>query len=638
MKPFPFCLVCITVILLSAACKSPQAGAPAATGQARSSTPAGNATEWLVAADAGYQLRKGWEPVQIDYVYKWWGLAKPGFDWQQIRRRDGKYWKDAQELPRKSIQSFLDSIVHLYPTQALLGAATHTDDYPSIAIDVAGADGQRLLLISTSNDYGGAPWNIVYNGRLYAQYDGTLVQPLAKLFTSPRAEPAATYSPGGGQVGSIIYNTAGMPPQLVYGFTGLLPIADSFSYQANASARAIEGDIEGRSSIAQLGRMVIGRIDKLNRVLLTLPEGRELACSIETLSTHDPVGVSWSFRCPISEPAEGYYRYPLRVEFGADTGQALVTEGELQGTWRPAEPGPYLPLPAEIQQALHQSKAAREVLDAHLSAFASYAAKISAEQGPLGGTFTGEVILQGETVVEGQAWPYELRTPFEIHNGQLTRWDLSQAAVEAMLLAINQQPITHRVRAAEPIAALTLWYAEATDIAPYVIPLVGFYVDPGFSITLAKCKGLPGEGQYPQKSVPVRAFSFNGWRPQFLLIGTETIASDVDFFPSRPDRGVPLVLLPPEFDAGEAQPFGRVRMNRDVYPEDSPPELTLWLNDHASTETPITPKDLEVYTRIADALPQPVDMHFTTLWTAKNLAFGISEDGQLKVVACGVSP
>lgn len=447
----------------------------------------------------------------------------------------------------------------------------------------------------------------------------------------------ATYSSGRAEAGSIAFTTGGLPPQMVYGFTGLLPIADSFGYRADVTTGEIEGFIEGRESVAGLGNMIIGRIDELHSIQLALPGDVLIDCSIESPSTHDPAGEAWVFHCPVSGHPDGEYRYFIRVEFGTDEGETFVTEGEISGTWGPTDDIDYLPLPQEIQQALKTSDFANELLLKHAVALASYSAEISMEQGPFGGIFSGEISFFGETEIDENIRPYAVRTPFEISKNQVDRWDLSLGVLDEILSDIDGQPVTHRVREAEPEVEFTIWYAEAYDTDPYDFHLMNEYYGSGFAINLAGCGGLPGGGKYPREGAPLRAFSFEYRRPQFILIDGKAVAGDLDFWPNRTGYGAPLCLLPKEFDTGEAKPFSRVWFNRRAFWADDPPELMLWLNEDTHEDTPIDPKDLEVYTRIAELLPQTIDKTYSTLWKAENIAVDVLPDGQLKVVACEVS-
>jgi len=583
---------------------------------------------WLIATDSGYQLKPDLGVTRIEYVYKWWGLSPtPDFDWQKIEHRDGKYWSDSLEIPEPDLRAFLDALGHLLPTQSAVEHIGHTDDYPSRQIEITGSDGQHLLLFSSSNDEGGVPWNVLYNGRLYAQYDGTLIPHLARLFPSAGGMPATTFIPGN-RSKAIVYNTTGWPPQLSYGFWGLLPVADDFSYFANAISGKLEGHIVGRSSIGGYDNMVIGQIATLNSVALTLLDGSTLPCpTTATPDENDPASASWKFECLLSEHT-GPYRYPAHIEFGTVAGKTFVTTGELWGRWQAQTPmALLLPLPDELQQALNASEVARDLMRDHVPLALEYYAEIGWEGNPLTGTLSGDLTLLGETEFEGTVWPYALQTPFTVRDGQLERWEIDRANLVEFLTDVNRQPITRRVRQAIPQTKLTLWYAEEAGGGPF------------FNVTLARCAGLPGEGDYPRREVPLRAFTFHDWRPQFLLIDGKAVVSDLDFWPNNASVGAPLILLPKEFDTGAALPFSRVWLNRNTYhSSNNPPELTLWLNRDTSEETPIKPEDLEVYTRLANALPQPVNKEYSTLWEAENLTFDIQDDGQLKVVACGDKP
>ena len=58
-----------------------------------------------------------------------------------------------------------------------------------------GTDGRRVVLQSSDrSDPDLAPWNVIYNGHIYAQFDGRLADPLKELF-GPLHDPTSGGEP-----------------------------------------------------------------------------------------------------------------------------------------------------------------------------------------------------------------------------------------------------------------------------------------------------------------------------------------------------------------------------------------------------------------------------------------------------------
>ncbi len=363
-----------------------------------------NLPDLIIPGENGFRLDPNWAVARIDYVYRWWGLGDPVFDYQIIERKDDDYQKGSDLVDARSVKALLEAISRLHPTQFVLAGQSHTDDYPSWDVEITRVDGQRILIVSASTgNPGSGPWNILHNGRLYAQYDGSLAEPLANLFPGPTGSPSAFYSPGGREPGSVVFSTQGWPYQLTEGFVGLLPIADGFEYQADAALGEIRGYIQGRSSVGGFGSMIIGAITKLARVELTLNDGRGLPCETEDVPTDDPAGAAWTFTCsPGNVVAGARYRYPIHIEVETDGAGRIITDGELRGVWRSSPSDRLLlPPPEEIYAALAAYEPAADLLTDHVLASASYMAQIKPE-GARSGILGGEVVLLGQTQANGQ--------------------------------------------------------------------------------------------------------------------------------------------------------------------------------------------------------------------------------------------
>ena len=129
------------------------------------------------------RIKPGWEISAIEYVDAWWGLGEPGLHDLTIKRDGAGYKLDGSPARTEDVQALVKSLDHLYPAQMLMQGHAWTDDYPSWAVELVGTDGQHILLRASSTGIpGNGPWNVLYNGLLFAQYDGSVAKPLGQLF------------------------------------------------------------------------------------------------------------------------------------------------------------------------------------------------------------------------------------------------------------------------------------------------------------------------------------------------------------------------------------------------------------------------------------------------------------------------
>ncbi len=585
--------------------------------------------ELILSGKDGYQLDPNWKPIHIEYVYQWWGLGDPVFNDQKLDFQGGGYIKDNVEVPTETVRNLIKTIDHLHPTQFLLAGNDHTDDYPSWTVELTDQAGNRIILFSSSTaNPGQAPWNVLYNGRLYAQYDGSLGKSITTLFPGPVGQPSAAFYPGGGSPNTVVFATGGWPAQLTEGFVGLLPIADGFSYRTDVKTGKILGTIQGRSSIGGMGNMLIGKITSIEKIALTSPDGSPHPCEIKSLTSSDPAGAAWSFECAITGAVAGsHYRYHLEVTFGTDVSAQNSTQGQLVGVWGSSADALYLPPSEELLTIFKHNKVIRDLLSDHVAIRVSYTAQMD-PQIPSFGTFSGEVILLGQTQVEGQTLRYSIGTPFAIENGTLVYWTLTRTALDKMLSEISQLALTKRVLEMGTKPELNMWYAEK-GILPKRPALINGSMQ-NYSLVGNACGNVPA-WSLPTDDQPLKAFGFNNgwnfWMADFVLLNGRPVVNDLDLWPERNDRGGLLSLLVPgQLDTGKLPPFERIWAQSSSY-SDKQPVLTLWIPAKAD------PASLAAYERIAKSLPVVVDTT-DVLWEVRGLTFVVQDDGKLGIMAC----
>jgi hypothetical protein len=153
----------------------------------------------------------------------------------------------------------------------------------------------------------------------------------------------------------------------------------------------------------------------------------------------------------------------------------------------------------------------------------------------------------------------------------------------------------------------------------------------GYVLDIVACHGVPGVGRYPSQDKPLRAFGYDSswefWMADFVLVDGQAVVVDLDLWPAQGWREQLMpVLMPMALDTGDSHPFRRVWMSRT--PSSGPAQLTLWVPEDA------TQAELEVYDRLASALPVTINKEYETWWEAKGLTFAVMPDGSLEVVRC----
>lgn len=586
--------------------------------------------ELIIAADDAYQLDPDWQIQSIEYLYQWWGLADPVFNYQAITRTETGFEANGEPVAAALVNEFLGRLSNLHPSQAILVGQDHTDDYPSWVLEITGVDGQRIQLYSSSTaNPNSAPWNVLSNGRLYAQYDGSMGEAIGKLFPTEQGIPGASFYPGGREPDTLVFSTNGFPTQLYTGFVGLLPVSSSFSYHLDAATGELKGFVEGRSSIAEMGNMVIGTITSLSRVEVWRADGSAVDCRVDDIPTNDPAGARWYFTCMVGPLTVGQpYHYPIQMVLGTDQGERVTTEGELRGLVSVEMEVQYLlPVPPEILTAMQKDATAKEFVAHHTFVYADYVATTPSDEWQ-NGTFAGEALFAGQTELLGETVRYTVGTPFAIEGGKLTYWSASMSKIQAMLDEIAAQALTRRVVAAVPDVVINLWYAEAGE-RPETPFLMNAYPSQ-YRLGLATCGDVDAI-RLPTADVPLRSFGFNSswgfWRGDFVLLDNKVVVGSFDFWPGDdPQDSVSSLLLPDEFKIDPSAQFERIWVQADAWNEGA--QLTLYVPASPTLE------QLDAYNRIVDQLPGLVNKQYETMWQANGLTFKVMDDGTLKTVSC----
>ncbi len=578
----------------------------------------------FISGEGGYQLVSKWKVAAIDFVYEWWGLGDPILAYEQILADKDKYTRAGKNIEPKLVKKLLQGLTQLKPAQTTLTGNAWTDDYPACQVELTGTDGQRILLISrNTGNPGSAPWTVLYNGRLYTQYGVQLGEAIWDLFQPERGGPAASFSGGDHDPGRLYYTNSGWPAQLWLGFTGLLPIANHFTYWMDETDSALVGRIEGQQSVGGYGNMVIGNIAGLRKIEITSKDGKKITCTYNPVETSDPSGKIWDFRCPVAKMEEGEtFRFPILVSFITGASKSMSSTGELYGQWGIHPDFIQTPIAEEIASALRQSKTAQTLIENSTFIWPNYVADTTADS-PKSGNFQGEIIFGTETSYNGQPLRFSIGTPFVVRKGKLTRFDLTQEKLDELLKWVTETPLLERIITTQPDVALNLWYAEPG--AWHEMAYLANDDVTRYQLDLSRC----AEGEeitLPAENVALKAFSFskglafNGG-PEFVILGDQIWAHTLFLYPDQPGRVFDSLLLPHQLDLGEERAFAGF---------DTWLGLTLKIPEDAS------PEEIKRYQITADALPGTVNRLDSVSWEVLGATVAVNPEGLLEIIDCKI--
>jgi hypothetical protein len=570
----------------------------------------------------------------IDYLYTWIGLGSWVFDHQQVTKHGETYSRDGDiEISAADVAALVASLDRLYPTQRLLGGNAWTDDYPEWTVELVGTEGQRVLLMSNSTgNPGGGPWNVLYNGRLYAQYDGAIGEALGNVFESRLGEPAGTFVPGGREPGQVAFDTQGLPPQLTVGYAGLVPLQKRFQYSANRGAGQIEGTIK---LDPQGGRTMPGDQDKqaarlvsITSVRLSPPGGAEVACDLkDEQDPRDPGTVTWRFTCPLQIGEDGTrYRIPVAVDGTTAAGDDIAMSGELSGVWGTQGKIPLLPPPAAIVAGIPSSPNMADLAKDHTIISSSYSASLIADK-PLLGERAGDVTMAGKKTVNGREVNYTVSKQFALKDGKVTFWELSRAELDVLVEDMVKLPLTARVLDADPGRVLDLTYSEG-EPERVRTGVMGGFVPRSYTVNVGQCGSVQAI-TLPADGTPLSGISYGfgtvGNEPQFVLVDGQTVANHISVG-SEPDP-VWEAIEPDTLKSGTTRPFDSITFDSTTFGGGKVPVLTLRAPGDATAE------EMKVYDAKVSALPAKAQKQDKT-WEIEGVTLAVTSEGKLEVRTC----
>ena len=570
--------------------------------------------ELFLEGEDGYSLEPSFELSSIEMSYEWWGLGEPMFDYQLVERKGDRFWKGDSVISAGHIEALLQSVANLYPGPQMLYSITHTDDYPIWTIELVGVNGERVLIHSQSNTFDLAPWNVIYNGQIYSQFNGKLSEAIAAIFSTDEGQPMAWTGTGEYEEGYLYVESIGWPAQLSYGFNGLIPVQSAFNYSPNPEQNAIVGYLEGRSSIGGMGHMIIGSITELDAIRIEVSGDQMVTCTLESLESYDPAAFVWGFECLIPEREEvDEYSYPIEVSFTTDQNRSFTTAGNLFGSWEQAIALPVIALPDEIHQALQTSAEAKDLLSDHQIVAIQYQASADPQTGLLDHNWLGEIALLGQVDLGGRILPYSISLKVGVIDSNLTKWDLDRDELKSLLMEVLEQPITQRFLDGDPNLVLNVYYGEGEEAILW-------------RGNLPACADLPYSSRgLPTKEIPLRGFALNrSWSfsgMQVVLFDGGSRITNLRIHSQWPEDSIWASLLPEELTFENAPPFNRI----EIWPW-SPVVAVVWDENSSSA-------DIEVYKSIADNWSGPKEIQNWGIMFEPAM-LGLTDDGRLELIDC----
>ena len=513
-----------------------------------------NAPRLINMALDGYRLDPNFQVASIELAYRWVGIGDRVRDYQRIERRGDGFWLNEAQVSTESVSHLVQSIGRLYARPHTLTVTTHTDDYPFWAIELTGLNGSKILLYSNSNSLNFIPWNVIYNGEIFVQYDGTIATALSELFAVTQGETMASF--WGPQEQGYLWATTlePIPPQLTQGFSGLLPVYDDFRYMVDSEKGELRGFLSGDKWTAHLELGDVDWLSALQKVELDVGDGQTQACSLENTPQEDPDWAYWRFVCPLSNPGEKpSYHFPIRFTFSTSSGQPYTISGELGGYWKPSTVLPTAPYPEEIAQILQNSSVSGDLVRDHIVYLVRNYFLFDPLNGRMDHLWEAQAGLLGQVQAGERIVPYTVMfDDIKIEDGKVTRWSFDRSKLTSMLQEVLAQPVTQRFLETDANPVINLYYSEYFD-HPFIN-----------SDELRLCGDLPLAKDLPLPWEAVRGFSFNQppeyantglYGIQVLLLHDGLRSYDIDINPSSPNDAFWTSLLPDALKPEEAPPF-----------------------------------------------------------------------------------
>jgi hypothetical protein len=585
--------------------------------------------ELLIEKDGSFALDPDWPVARVDFVYKWWGNGVPIMNYQYLNSASGKFTSSkGQTVTAEALGELLAAISNLQSEPGMLYSLTHANDFPAWYLEFKGEDGEMILVQSTSNSFAnGTPWNVYYNGKYYAKFDGSLLPAIQKIF--PHEPYEYEYSFSAPNPYTIVYNVARDDNLGIPSFTGLLPIREDFYYVARTGDSGIIIFIRSDGLSGFIPDEVQSVIKSVVKVELTSPDKNKIRCNISD-NHYAYLGVGWTISCPVEQPeGDVTFGFPIEIQFRTLDGKTVTTKGILSTYWGFSDVVTPAVLPEWMADAFARDPRASQLWNDHMVYDLEYMAVMNKKQAGKG-TIYGEAVLLGETQWDGEVLRYTVASPFKFVDGKLTRWDLAREDIDTLLAALQTQPLANAALGASDDAILNLYVAK-WDLTPDLESLWNF--DPvDFNVK------RQGRCSYPKVELPSKdqaflGFAFNGgwhqsdsYQQQFAIVDGGTVPLNYIYYPTDDDP-VALAIKPVSLNDRRFQSADVVALTTDT---DSGIGIVILLGSNAATKSKDDLREvIKEYFGISI-----IDMSGDGYWMVDDVGLMIYPDGTTDFARC----
>jgi hypothetical protein len=280
----------------------------------------------MVGGD-GFDLSPAWAVTAVNYLFQGYGIAWPGYEFEQIRLVNGRFRHANGSDITPQIERFLASLTGLTPVDEIQVVNLWSDDYPEWYVEIVGQDGRSLLVYSENTGFRGhAPWYVQIDEQFYRQINGDIgfaVHDLVSIdiqgyFTLDA--PAFDEEQMGAERRSAIFHQQ-------QDFSGLLPLAINLVYHIDPVSGSLRGSFT--LNYAQTDTST-HRITNATQMDLTLPDDQLQSCHLapEEMAANQLTATTWNFDCPL--PANILpFSMGVAVQLNTYTEQLITTVGQI---------------------------------------------------------------------------------------------------------------------------------------------------------------------------------------------------------------------------------------------------------------------------------------------------------------------